>query len=166
MLREEVEMCPHCDTEITIEWDVENDGYEVICPECGEKIMLCDACLHSEDNGFQYCDWCKEGCFRKTGKCPPKHKYRVVDYYDIWTDEDGGYVVNDVAKTDYVIYLSDLSDESILKGLQDVGYLKSTATLNDIHIEGDEYFLEIYELETGYPICRLDFEEDSKECYR
>ena len=90
----------------------------------------------------------------------------MVDYYAIWTDEDGGYVLNDVAKTDYIIYLSDLSDESILKGLQDVGYLKSTVTLNDIHIEGDEYFLEIYELETGYPICRLDHEEDSKECYR
>ena len=42
MLREEIEMCPHCDTEITIEWDVENDGYEVICPECGEPIYFDD----------------------------------------------------------------------------------------------------------------------------
>lgn len=160
MLREEIEMCPHCDTEITIEWDVEKDGYEVSCPNCGEKIMLCDACFHSDDNRFQYCDWCKEGCFRKTGRNATKYRYRVVDYWDVWSDEDGGYIVNDVAKTNYVICINELNDESILKALQDVGYIDPSATIEDIRIEGDEYCMELYDDVFGSPVCRLDYEEE------
>ena len=50
MEREEIEICPFCDKEIKKKWDVEKEGYQIACTECGEKIMLCDACLHSEDN--------------------------------------------------------------------------------------------------------------------
>lgn len=71
MKREEVEVCPHCDGEITIQWDVEKDGYQISCPYCGNKIMLCDACKHSDDNPEQKCDWCEQyNCFRKP-KNPP-----------------------------------------------------------------------------------------------
>lgn len=66
MLREEVEVCPHCMGENIVQHDVEEDGYEVVCQHCGEKIMLCDACMHSEDNKGQGCDWSEaNGCFRK-----------------------------------------------------------------------------------------------------
>lgn len=66
MFREEVEICPHCMRENIIQWNVEKDGYEIICHHCGKKIMLCDACMHSNDNQGQECDWCEtEGCFRK-----------------------------------------------------------------------------------------------------
>ena len=50
MKRECVEICPHCEQEITKKWDVEKNGYQITCPNCGKKIMLCDECLHSEDN--------------------------------------------------------------------------------------------------------------------
>lgn len=74
MLRQEVEVCPHCDKEVYIEWDVEANGYQIKCPHCGKLIMLCDACYHSEDNIEHRCDWCKEhGCFRKPIK-PPYHR--------------------------------------------------------------------------------------------
>lgn len=66
MYREEVEICPHCMFENIVQWNVEKDGYEIICKNCGKKIMLCDACLHSDDNKSYSCDWCeKEGCFRE-----------------------------------------------------------------------------------------------------
>jgi transcription elongation factor Elf1 len=39
MIREEVEWCPHCESENIIQWDVEKNGYEIICQHCGEKIM-------------------------------------------------------------------------------------------------------------------------------
>lgn len=69
MLREEVEVCPHCGAENTIQWDVEKDGYKATCQECGEKMMLCDACYHTEDNEGRHCDWCeKTGCFRERGE--------------------------------------------------------------------------------------------------
>ena len=38
------EYCPHCDTEVGVIWNVESDGYEIYCPNCGEKIMLCTMC--------------------------------------------------------------------------------------------------------------------------
>ena len=65
MLREEVEICPYCMGENIQRYDVEKNGYKVKCQHCGKEIMLCDACLHSEDNEEQFCDWseCK-GCFR------------------------------------------------------------------------------------------------------
>ncbi len=65
MTRKEVEVCPYCDDEIIVEWDIEKNGYQTTCPSCGEKIMLCDACLHGEDNEGMFCDWSEdEGCFR------------------------------------------------------------------------------------------------------
>lgn len=66
MKREEVEICPVCECESILVLDVEKDGYEAECPQCGAKMMLCDACTHSEDNPTQKCDWSEEhGCFRK-----------------------------------------------------------------------------------------------------
>lgn len=63
--REEVEVCPHCDTEVTVMWDVEKQGYRATCPNCGEELMLCDACMNSEDNEGMHCDWSEAGgCFR------------------------------------------------------------------------------------------------------
>lgn len=65
MKREEVEICPYCMNENIVNWDVEKDGYEITCQYCGEKILLCDACLHSDDNKGGQCDWNDEkGCFR------------------------------------------------------------------------------------------------------
>lgn len=56
MLREIVECCPSCESEVVMDWDVEKDGFKTICPHCGERLMLCDECLHDE-NGNQDCDY-------------------------------------------------------------------------------------------------------------
>lgn len=68
MVREEVEMCPHCGNENVVNWDVEKDGFVIRCGECGKEMMLCDACYHSDDNPQQRCDGCvvngKWKCFR------------------------------------------------------------------------------------------------------
>lgn len=66
ILQEEVEVCPHCMGENIIQWNVGRDGYEINCQHCGKRIMLCDACLHSDDNELRKCDWNEnDGCFRK-----------------------------------------------------------------------------------------------------
>ena len=64
------EMCPHCDAFIPIV--VDNDEaicYEVICPVCGERMMLCTLChwdqQDEEDYSGNRCDWSPaHGCFR------------------------------------------------------------------------------------------------------
>lgn len=48
------EMCPHCQNEVTVQWDVENGGYELYCPYCGFPIMLCSMC---DARDGKVCDW-------------------------------------------------------------------------------------------------------------
>lgn len=50
------EYCPHCDRETTVLWDVEQKGYQIYCPNCGETIMLCSMCDQKP------CDWTENGC--------------------------------------------------------------------------------------------------------
>ena len=61
---EVTEMCGNCMVENTFEWDVNKKGYKTYCPSCGEPMMLCDACLHAEDNPYQKCT---TECFRLKG---------------------------------------------------------------------------------------------------
>jgi len=80
ILTEAVEVCPHCMCENVFEnWDCEKQGYVATCWNCGKKIMLCDECMHMDDNPGRKCDWhevicagkCSEGdCFRKRGEKP------------------------------------------------------------------------------------------------
>ncbi len=53
---EVTEVCPHCESEITMTWDVASRGYKAFCPVCGKRLMLCDECLHAEGSGG-YCDY-------------------------------------------------------------------------------------------------------------
>ena len=55
------EYCPHCEKEQSILWDAGKDGYEIYCPTCGEKIMLCSVC-----DEFDTCDWREDsGCKKR-----------------------------------------------------------------------------------------------------
>lgn len=55
-----VEVCAFCGVENEMVWDIDELGYEAFCPVCGNKMMLCDECMHSEDemneNG-NHCDY-------------------------------------------------------------------------------------------------------------
>ena len=54
------EVCPHCESEITMVWDIKTMGYLAHCPVCGERMMLCDECIHAEDGlnaHCSHCDW-------------------------------------------------------------------------------------------------------------
>ena len=51
------EMCPNCDREVTMEWDVSVDGYKATCPHCGGCLMLCDECRHPNGGFFDKCDF-------------------------------------------------------------------------------------------------------------
>lgn len=56
-----VEPCPYCEEEnIYPNYDAAANGYKAICRGCGEEIMLCDECLHADDNPGGRCDWCEE----------------------------------------------------------------------------------------------------------
>ena len=52
------EYCPHCDTEVSVKWNVFEDGHSIYCPKCGKRLMLCSECPARE--GELVCDWHKD----------------------------------------------------------------------------------------------------------
>ena len=59
------EYCPHCNNYIGIIADIE-DGYETICPVCGNKLMICTYC---HDDFGDCCDWNVNGDKRCSRMC-------------------------------------------------------------------------------------------------
>lgn len=68
------EVCPHCESENTLIWDVATMGYKAHCPVCGEEMMLCDECIHAEDGkneNCNHCDWhLSDGGESRCFRCP------------------------------------------------------------------------------------------------
>ena len=61
------EYCPQCDSYIPVRIDEnEKENYEIVCPVCGQRLMLCTLC-HMDGHE---CDFCLEkGCkMMKGGK--------------------------------------------------------------------------------------------------
>lgn len=88
---EAVEMCPECMAEVTVPDWAPSDGYRTTCPDCGESMLLCDECLHAEDNPLQYCDWDKDTC-----ECFRDKQARAGDIQ--MPEPDGEMVRNRLAK--------------------------------------------------------------------
>ena len=80
--------------------------------------------------------------------------YNLIDYFDIWKNEEGLYTVNDVMKYDNYISISEnASDTEILQALINKNYL--TGKVDDYRIEAyDDSFIEIYN--GDMPLCALE----------
>lgn len=58
VLTEAVETCPYCGCDNSFaNYDPEKEGYVVPCWNCEKSILLCDECLHADDNPGKMCDW-------------------------------------------------------------------------------------------------------------
>ena len=81
--------------------------------------------------------------------------YSLVNYFDVWTDEEGGWQVNNsqVEFRDLVI-LDDATDKDILKYLKQIGFLK-TDDMRRLVIESYGDFIEICLRKNMKPICSL-----------
>lgn len=42
------EPCPHCGNEIEMRWNTDTLGFQAFCPVCGQRLMLCDECRHTD----------------------------------------------------------------------------------------------------------------------
>lgn len=80
--------------------------------------------------------------------------FNLIDYFDIWTDEEGGYTVNDVMRYDnYISIPENSNDTEILQSLINKNYL--TGKVDDYRIEStDDSFMEIYS--NDIPLCALE----------
>ena len=84
--------------------------------------------------------------------------YTLVDYYDVWKNEEGFYTVNDVMKYNkYISIPENASDTEIIQALINKHYL--TGKVNDYRIEAsDDMFIEIFQNVNDMPLCALEKE--------
>lgn len=79
-------------------------------------------------------------------------KYTLIDYIDIWSDEEGNYSINDVMKHDDFLEVADnASDDEIITALVKKGYLRENVGYSIM--ASDEYFMEVWH--EDIPICAL-----------
>lgn len=94
------ELCPNCDEWIEIKYDrpAKRDfKYEIICPCCGEKMMLCTMC---HDDYGDICDWNEEnGCRISRGEFPGKRIWE--DDRDVVSGTHGLHVFSDLPENIY-----------------------------------------------------------------
>lgn len=61
------EFCPNCETEIEMRWNTDVLGFKAYCPVCGKRLMLCDACRHTDQphecDYDSFSDTCRYNCF-------------------------------------------------------------------------------------------------------
>jgi hypothetical protein len=87
-------------------------------------------------------------------------KLKLIDYFDVWTDNEGGYRVNNLCTLFDDIYTVDLEDRTLLNILKQTGYLKKDIRINQI-IFVDEYpFIEIEQRRNNYPLGRFEVLEE------
>ena len=56
------EVCPYCEREARLMWDVRKDGYRAYCPHCGKPLMLCNECYWRTGQYVDDCDYDGTGC--------------------------------------------------------------------------------------------------------
>ena len=94
--------------------------------------------------------------------------YDLIDYFDVWGNEEDGWDVNNLAKVEEGIYIDDsLSDEEIVDYLIDeVGFFSPSAR-GKIEVDsstGD--FIEFFNADTYEPLGRLERTRTVNESYR
>lgn len=83
-------------------------------------------------------------------------KYVVIDYFDVWFNDEEGYFVNDLARTNIEIEIADDdTHENIISKLISAGYL-AEESINCIEIEWYDEMCELFDKDTYEPICRLE----------
>lgn len=90
-------------------------------------------------------------------------KYKLIDYFDVWFNEEEGYWVNDLCTyTEGITITDDASDEEIFDYLKNtLGYERIQGIeFKDVSFDGDEFIIELTTTVNGYmyPLCRLERE--------
>lgn len=96
--------------------------------------------------------------FEKAAKDHEYDRYALVDYYDVYTEEDGTYTVNNLSREKKIFAPKDASDEDLIEALKGDNYFRKNADNSSIVVSGDDLLVEL-EQDDGYPLCRLEKEE-------
>lgn len=84
------------------------------------------------------------------------NKYRLVNYFDVWGNEEDGYEVNDsCVEFDDLMITDDAEDKDIINYLIEIGFLIEAAR-EKVDVNNSFDWIEIEQKDTGYPLCRLE----------
>lgn len=94
---------------------------------------------------------------RKSSMTESYGVYDLINYFDVWGNEEDGWDVNDLSRDETDIYISDdLTDEEIVDYLIDeVGFLSPQARGN-VEVWNDGDMIEFSVASTGEPLGRLE----------
>lgn len=85
--------------------------------------------------------------------------YKLIDYYDVLGNEEDGYEVNNLNTVVTGIEITnDATDTDIINYLKSINFLSEKATTETVELDGDDFYIELTEKETGYPLGRLERE--------
>lgn len=92
------------------------------------------------------------------GHNDPGRYFDLIDYFDVWGNEDDGWEVNDQTVVEEKIWISDdTTEEELFNYLKDtVGYFNRNTKFSDVEIQwNDPDFIEIFQASDGCPVCSL-----------
>ena len=83
--------------------------------------------------------------------------YDLINYFDVWGNEEDGWDVNDLSRDETDIWIDDdTTDEELVDFLIDeVGFLSPSAR-GKVEVWNDGDMIEFSVAETGEPLCRLE----------
>ena len=92
------------------------------------------------------------------GHNDPGRYFDLIDYFDVWGNEEDGWEVNDQTVVEDKIWISDdTTEEELFNYLKDtVGYFNRNTKFSDVEIQWDDPdFIEIFQASDGCPVCSL-----------
>lgn len=135
----EVAITPNDD--FTIDWWIE------------QWDMIKKEYINAEDGSIESAT--KINC---VGHNDPGQYYDLIDYFDVWGNEEDGWVVNNLGPIEEKIWISDdTTEEELFNFLKDnVGYFNRNTKFSDVIIEwNDPDFIEFFQSDNYYPLGRL-----------
>ena len=82
--------------------------------------------------------------------------WSLVDYFDVWGNEEDGWEVNNLSIEFNDLYLApDITNEEIIDYLKNIGYFTKDVQMSDLSICDDGDMIEIEKADNGMPLCRL-----------
>lgn len=84
-------------------------------------------------------------------------KYKLIDYFDVWGNEEDGWEVNNLCtRADDLFILDDTTDQELLTFLKQIGFL-TTDDVDLIEVDwSSDGFCELFAKQDGYPLGRLE----------